>query len=92
MRTFDYDGHEIIYDESVLKDYRTQKVMARGDVAGFFDVLEKLFCGRDEEYADLVGGTAESMAPLIQACMEDAGSAVKNSPSSRPAKSSTKTS
>lgn len=92
LRKFDFEGHEIEYDESVLLDYRCQKVMARGDVNGFFGVLEKLYVGRDEEYADLFGGTMEQMTPLIKATIDDAGSAVKNSRSSQSAKRGTKAS
>lgn len=87
MRTIEFQGHEIAYDERCLKSYKWQKAMNSGDPARSTRAVEQLFAGRDEEYADLISGndnpddldtSMDVMADLLAAVLEDMGQLAKN--------------
>lgn len=88
MRTIEYKGHEFEYDERVTKSWKWQKAVASGDTARSVAAIERLFCGRDEEYADVLSGldqdsdelddAMDEMAALMQAIMEELGGTAKN--------------
>ena len=80
MRTIKFDGQEFEYDETALKDYGVQKGLALGmdNVPRFFRAVEKVFAGKDEEYAEKLGG---DLTQLTKAVFEDAAASeveVKN--------------
>ena len=77
MRTIEFNGVQIEYDETVLKSYSNTKRLARAkeDPANVFDVFEKLYLGKDEEIAEALGGTEEVMGQLFKAVTADASKA-----------------
>ena len=66
----DVDG-EFACDSDEVRSYRTSKQLARGDEepGGVFDVMERIFMGRDEEYIERVGGGIEDMNKLVNAAI-----------------------
>lgn len=78
MRTIEYDGQTFEYDERCIFDYGWQKQMTADEPQKNFRAAERLFCGKDEEVAESLGGTMEAMAELMKAIMADNGKAAKN--------------
>lgn len=87
MRTIEFQGIEITYDERCMKSYKWQKAMNSGDSTRSTKALEQLFAGRDEEYADALCGNEDAdsldssmdvMADLLAAVLEDMGQTAKN--------------
>lgn len=78
MRTIEYKGITVDYDERCTKSYKWQKAVMSGDTARGIRAIERLLCGRDEEYSELLGDDADEMQALIAACMADMTSAEKN--------------
>lgn len=81
MRTIEFKGIEVEYDEKCLLSWKWQKAVASGDQSRAVRAMEKLLCGRDEEYADALCGnddpdapdtSAEAMQELVAACLSDA--------------------
>lgn len=74
---FEGDVYEVNGDQ--LNDYKTLKAIAKAkqEPAYMFTILETIFDGRDEEYADRLGGSMEKMGELIAAAIEAVGA--KNS-------------
>lgn len=81
MRTIEFKGIEVEYDEKCLLSWKWQKAVASGDQSRAVRAMERLLCGRDEEYADLLCGnddpeapdtSAEAMKELVAACLSDA--------------------
>lgn len=81
MRTIEFKGIEVEYDEKCLLSWKWQKAVASGDQSRAVRAMERLLCGRDEEYADLLCGnddpeapdtSAEAMQELVAACLSDA--------------------
>lgn len=66
----EFEGEQYECDASALRDYAVIKAISKADVAPakYFDALERVFAGRDEEYAEKVGGL-EAMARLLEACV-----------------------
>lgn len=84
MRTIEFQGVEIEYDERCTKSWKWQKAVASGDMERSLHAIEQLLCGRDEEYADKLCGnddpdapdtSAEVMQDLIAACIADLNTA-----------------
>ena len=88
MRTIAYKGREFAYDDSVTKSWKWQKAVASGDVTRSINAIERLFCGRSDEYADVLSGnepgsdeldsSMDDMQGLMQAIMEELGGTAKN--------------
>ena len=51
MRTIEYKGIEVEYDERCMKSYRWQKAMNSGDSERSTKALARLFADKDEYYA-----------------------------------------
>lgn len=79
MINFEFEGNTFECDETVAHDYKVIKAMAKAQTnpAALFDSFERMFAGRDEEYAEKVGGTIEAMTDLFSAAIVAAGA--KNS-------------
>ena len=60
MRTIDFKGTSVQYEEKCVMSYRWQKALNSGDEARGLKAIERLFCGRDEYYAYAIG-TADPM-------------------------------
>ncbi len=80
MRTIEFKGVEVTYDERCTLSWKWQKAVASGDQSRGVRAIEQLLCGRDEEYADLLCGnedhdgldtSANAMQELVAACMTD---------------------
>ena len=87
MRTLEFRGIAVEYDERCTMSYKWQKAVASSDGAKSTRAIERLFMGRDEEYADLLCGNEDpddidtamdAMGELLAAVMEDMGRAAKN--------------
>ena len=74
MRSIEFKGVNVEYDENVLKSYKNMKKLARIDTnpAGAFDIFEALYLGRDEEYADAFADDDQAMGELFKAVVADA--------------------
>lgn len=79
MITFEFEGNTFECDETVAGDYMVIKMMSRSreNPAALFDAFERLFNGKDEEYARLVGGKFGKMMDLFAAAVDAVGA--KNS-------------
>lgn len=84
MRTIEFHGIEVTYDERCSKSWKWQKAVASQDPARSIKAIEKLLCGRDEEYADMLCENADPEAPdtaadlmqeLVAACVADLNAA-----------------
>ena len=71
MRTMEFRGVEVEYDETCVKSWKWQKAIASGYVGKSVAAIERLFCGRDEEVADKIGDDFETFTELVAAIMED---------------------
>ena len=87
MRTIEFQGHEIAYDERCMLSYKWQKAMNSGDAERSSRAIERLFLGHDEEYADLLCGNDDAdeldssmdvMGELLAAVLDDMGQKAKN--------------
>lgn len=84
MRTIEFRGIKVEYDERCTHSWKWQKAVASGDMARSVSAVERLLCGRDEEYADALCGnddpdapdtSAEVMTELIAAVIADTNEA-----------------
>lgn len=80
MRTIEFQGIEVEYDDRCARSWKWQKAIASGDESRAIRAVEQLLCGRDEEYADALCGnddpdapdtSAQTMQDLIAACVND---------------------
>lgn len=88
MRTIEFKGHEFEYDETCTKSWKWQRAVASGDVARSVGAIDRLLCGRSDEYADVLSGneggsdeldeSMDDMTELVQAIMEQLGGTSKN--------------
>lgn len=76
---FEFEGKRFDVNPDCVNSYKTMKAIARveNDPKCMFDVLEAIFDGKDEEYAEAVGGSMDKMGELIAAAIEAVGA--KNS-------------
>lgn len=51
MRTIEFQGISVEYDERCIKSYRWQKAMNSGDPERSTKAVSRLFAGKDEFYA-----------------------------------------
>lgn len=80
IKTITFEGHEFEYEQREAKSYRNIKRIARAkeDPNVVFDVAESLFCGKDEEYAELLDDDFGKFGELIGAVFTNEGEAAKN--------------
>ena len=77
MRTIEYNGIKVEYDESLVHKWKWQKKLASGNGAAGISAIEELLLGKDEEVADALGGDMEAMGELVAAII-DANDKAKN--------------
>lgn len=75
----EFRGKKFTADRAQIMSYRNTKAIARvgSDPEGYFRAMEAIFCGKDDEYADELGGGNEAIGQLYNAAAEAAGA--KNS-------------
>lgn len=71
MRTIEFRGVIVEYDEKCIKSWKWQKALASGDEARGVRAIENLFLGKDEEIADALGDDIETMGELIAAITQE---------------------
>ena len=67
---FEYEGMEFEAVKSELESYKTNKQLNLGG-SGFYLAVSRLFAGRDEEYAEKVGGTHAAFNALVNAAFAE---------------------
>ena len=67
MKTIEYKGVEVQYDDTCLGSWKWLKAVASGDTARVIGAIETLFCGKDEEVAEHLGGGFAEMTELVAA-------------------------
>ena len=75
MRTIEFNGVKVEYNEKLLNSWKWQKKLAGGNPAAGMAAVEELLMGKDDEVADAVGDDVETMGELIAAIMEANGKA-----------------
>lgn len=82
MRTIEFEGAEFEYDERCVKSWKWQKAINSNDSTRVMGAVERLLCGRDEEYADILCGNEDpddldtsfdKLCELAKACTQEAG-------------------
>ena len=71
MKTIEFRGVEVEYDETCVKGWKWQKAIASGDTGKSIAAIERLFCGKDEEVADKIGDDFETFTDLVAAIIDD---------------------
>ena len=73
--TFEFEGKKFECVPAAVKNYKVQKAMANGEKnpLGMYNAIELVFNGRDEEYADMLGGTIDKLSELYVAAVEAVG-------------------
>lgn len=77
MRTIEFKGVKVQYDEKLPHSWKWQKKLASGNSAAGIAAIEELLLGKDEEVADALGGEMETMGELVAAIV-DANDKAKN--------------
>lgn len=70
---FEFEGSTYEADRIATKSWKVVKGMVSGGPA-MFDAFDALFCGRSDEYAELMGDDLMRMAELANAAIEAADS------------------
>lgn len=87
MRSIEFRGITVEYEEKCVLSYKWQKAVNSGDPARASSAIERLLMGRDEEYADLLCENADpdeldtsmdAMGELLKAIIEEMGRKAKN--------------
>lgn len=87
MRSIEFRGITVEYEEKCVLSYKWQKAVNSGDPTKASNAVERLLMGRDEEYADLLCENADpdaldtsmdAMGELLKAIMEEMGRTAKN--------------
>lgn len=79
IKTIEFDGIEFEYDADAIVNYKLTKAITNvaKDPMGYFDAMGIIFCGRDDEYAEKLGGSSMKLAELYGACVNE-NAQVKN--------------
>ena len=71
MRTIEFKGVKVDYDETCIRSWKWQKAVNSGDPARSVAAIERLFAGKDEDIADALGDDIEVMGELLAAITAD---------------------
>ena len=73
--SFEFEGKTFECDPKACHDYKVVKAMAKyeSDPAGYFAAIERVLMGRDEEYAEMLGGDMKDLEKLVMAAFEVVG-------------------
>lgn len=81
MRTIEFKGVKVEYDETCVKSWKWQKAVNSGDGAKGVEAINRLLMGKDEEVAEQLGDDFDTMTELLGAIVTEINEA-KNSRSS----------
>ena len=65
MKSSDYKGTTVEYDESRLTSWRWQRAVASGDTSRAFEAFDELLGGRSDAVAEELGDSIDAMQDLI---------------------------
>lgn len=65
MRTIEFHGVNVEYDETCINSWKWNKALASGDDKRGTAAIERLLLGKDEEVADALGDDINVMGELI---------------------------
>jgi hypothetical protein len=71
MRTIEYQGVTVTYDDRCPKSYKWVKALNSGDEARATRAISRLLCGRDEYYAYLLSSDEQISYEEWEALPED---------------------
>ena len=79
VKKIKFENKTFEYDSSLINSYSFAKLISRAkdDNALFFEAMERLFMGKDEEYANKLGGDFMKLTQLFEA-ITDQENAAKN--------------
>lgn len=77
MKSVKFEGHEIEYSSTAVHSWSVQRRIARGGSDGF-DAVDAILGGKADEVAELIGGSIEDIARLMEAISEAEGADAKN--------------
>ncbi len=75
MKSIEYQGVTVEYDERCVKSWKWQKKLASGEMSKIMKAVEELLCGKDEEVADAIGDDIDTMQDLLAAITQQIGEA-----------------
>lgn len=69
---FEYKGMTFECVPKMVRNYKIQKAIANGEnnPVGYYNALSAMFNGKDEEYAEKLGGDMASFMELYTAAVE----------------------
>ena len=81
MKTIDFNGHEIVYDETVIDKWSWQhRVTGACGVTELYRAMDELF-GACDAVAQEIGDSTEAMGELLQKIAEENGDPKASVPS-----------
>lgn len=77
IKTAEFEGIKFEYDADAIVSYKLTKAITNveKDPVGYFDAMSIIFCGKDDEYAEKLGGSAAKLVQLYEACVRDSATA-----------------
>lgn len=69
---FEYKGKTFECVPKMVRNYKVQKAIANGETnpAGYYNALSLMFNGKDEDYAEELGGDMAELMNLYTAAVE----------------------
>ena len=69
---FEYKGMTFECVPKIVRNYKIQKTIANGEnnPVGYYNALSAMFNGKDEEYAEMLGGDMAAFMELYTAAVE----------------------
>ena len=81
MRTIEFRGITVEYDEKCIRSWKWNKALACGDDKRGTAAIERLLLGKDEEVADALGDDIDVMGELIGEIVNTSRTAKNSAPS-----------
>ena len=77
VKKIKFENKKFEYDSSLINSYSFAKLIARAkdDNVLFFEAMERVFMGKDEEYAEKLGGDFTKLAQLFEAITDQENTA-----------------
>jgi hypothetical protein len=71
MRTIEFNGVSVEYDERLVHSWKWQKRLAKSDGMAGLLAVEELLLGKDEEVAEAIGDDVETMGKLVASIIDE---------------------